>query len=78
MDVFSKVNKWLVWGMGIVFAMGFQSCLDDDNDNWYGKVIPNALVTVKTWMMVRFPAIGRQHDIVAYKCCVISFLVKRK
>ena len=39
MDVFSKVNKWLVWGMGIVFAMGFQSCLDDDNDNWYGKVI---------------------------------------
>ena len=47
MDVFSKVNKWLVWGMGIVFAMGFQSCLDDDNDNWYGKVIPNALVTVK-------------------------------
>lgn len=54
MDVFSKVNKWLVWGMGIVFAMGFQSCLDDDNDNWYGKVIPNALVTVKTWMMVRF------------------------
>ncbi len=40
--------------MGIVFAMGFQSCLDDDNDNWYGKVIPNALVTVKTWMMVRF------------------------
>ena len=47
MDVFSKVNKWLVWGMGIVFAMGSQSCLDDDNDNWYGKVIPNALVTVK-------------------------------
>ena len=43
MDVFSKVNKWLVWGMGIVFAMGFQSCLDDDNDNWYGKVIPKCI-----------------------------------
>lgn len=42
-----KTLKLFLMATGVIFAsLTFQSCLDDD-DNYYGYVIPNALVTVK-------------------------------
>lgn len=32
----------------VASVVGFQSCLDDDNDNYYALRYPNALVTAKT------------------------------
>lgn len=40
-------NKWAAMAVAVVCSMGLQSCLDDDDDYSYGKMIPNALVTVK-------------------------------
>lgn len=40
------MKKWLVAAIAILGAFGMQSCLDDDDDNYY-MIEPNALVTVK-------------------------------
>lgn len=39
-------KKWVVLLMAAVASLGFQSCLDDDDDK-YAVLVPNALVTVK-------------------------------
>ena len=40
-------KKWMVLAVAAVCSMGFQSCLDDDDNDAYYLTIPNALVTVK-------------------------------
>lgn len=42
----SSSKKWFVVLMAAVASLGFQSCLDDDDDK-YAMLLPNALVTVK-------------------------------
>ena len=42
----SSSKKWFVMLMVAVASLGFQSCLDDDDDK-YAMLLPNALVTVK-------------------------------
>ena len=42
----SSSKKWFVMLMAAVASLGFQSCLDDDDDK-YAMLLPNALVTVK-------------------------------
>ena len=42
----SSSKKWFVMLMAAVASLGFQSCLDDDDDK-YAMLAPNALVTVK-------------------------------
>ena len=42
----SSSKKWFVMLMAAVASLGFQSCLDDDDDK-YAVLVPNALVTVK-------------------------------
>ena len=42
----SSSKKWVVLLMAAVASLGFQSCLDDDDDK-YAVLVPNALVTVK-------------------------------
>lgn len=42
----SSSKKWFVMLMAAVASLGFQSCLDDDDDK-YAMLSPNALVTVK-------------------------------
>ena len=42
----SSSKKWFVMLMAAVASLGFQSCLDDDDDK-YAMLMPNALVTVK-------------------------------
>lgn len=41
-----RTKKWLSAMWVVVAALGFQSCLDDDDNN-YALLFPNALVTVK-------------------------------
>ena len=41
-----KSKKWFVVLAAAMASLGFQSCLDDDNDD-YALLYPNALVTVK-------------------------------
>ena len=45
-SMMTRSKKWLVVCMAAVASLGFQSCLDDD-DNDYSLLYPNALVTVK-------------------------------
>lgn len=52
MNGFFNFRKLVVGVMAATCFMGFQSCLDDDDDYPYSKVLPNALVTVKPVMMV--------------------------
>ena len=40
-------KRWIAGCVALACCVGFQSCLDDDDDNYYSKVLPNALVTVK-------------------------------
>ena len=47
MNGFFNFRKLVVGVMAATCFMGFQSCLDDDDDYPYSKVLPNALVTVK-------------------------------
>lgn len=47
MNGFFDFRKWVVGAMAAACLAGFQSCLDDDDDYPYSKVLPNALVTVK-------------------------------
>lgn len=47
MKSFLNFNKLAVSALVIAGSLGFQSCLDDDDDNAYMKMWPNALVTVK-------------------------------
>lgn len=42
----SSSKKWFVMLMAAMASLGFQSCLDDDDDK-YAMLLPNALVTVK-------------------------------
>ena len=42
----SSSKKWFVILMAAMASLGFQSCLDDDDDK-YAMLLPNALVTVK-------------------------------
>lgn len=42
----SSSKKWFVVLMAAMASLGFQSCLDDDDDK-YAMLLPNALVTVK-------------------------------
>ena len=61
MNGFFNFRKLVVGVMAATCFMGFQSCLDDDDDYPYSKVLPNALVTVKpvmvhiffNWMIAR-------------------------
>ena len=47
MNGFFNFRKLVVGVMAATCFMGFQSCLGDDDDYPYSKVLPNALVTVK-------------------------------
>ncbi|WP_101688496.1 NigD1/NigD2 family lipoprotein [Dysgonomonas massiliensis] len=47
MNSIFNLKKIVLFGAVIVTALGFHSCLDDDNDS-YSKLFPNALVTTKT------------------------------
>lgn len=47
MNGFFNFKKLVVGTMAMACFVGFQSCLDDDDDYPYRKVLPNALVTVK-------------------------------
>ena len=49
MNGFFNFRKLVVGVMAATCFMGFQSCLDDDDDYPYSKVLPNALVTVKPY-----------------------------
>ena len=43
-----KCKSWMLLAMAAV-SLGFQSCLDDDDDHYaYQVMVPNAIVTVKT------------------------------
>ena len=56
MNGFFNFRKLVVGVMAATCFMGFQSCLDDDDDYPYSKVLPNALVTVHiffNWMIAR-------------------------
>ena len=46
MKAFFRTKKWFALGAIVLSAFGFQSCLDDDDNN-YELLFPNALVTVK-------------------------------
>ena len=44
-----KCKSWMLLAMAAVSTLGFQSCLDDDDDHYaYQVMVPNAIVTVKT------------------------------
>ncbi len=43
-----KCKSWMLLAMAAVSALGFQSCLDDEDDYAYQVMVPNAIVTVKT------------------------------
>lgn len=47
MNMFGSLRQWVVGVIAAVCVVGFQSCMDDDDDFPYSKVLPNALVTVK-------------------------------
>ena len=47
MKINSVFNKTLLFVGAIVCTIGLQSCLDDDDNNAYYLMYPNALVTVK-------------------------------
>ena len=46
MNGFFNFRKLVVGVMAATCFMGFQSCLDDDDDYPYSKELPKALVTV--------------------------------
>lgn len=48
MKINSVFSKALLFAGTMVFAIGFQSCLDDNDNNGYYQRYPNALVTVKS------------------------------
>lgn len=48
MKINSVFSKALLFAGAIVCTIGFQSCLDDDDNNYYDLRYPNALVTVKS------------------------------
>ena len=47
MKVMSRRKNWFVMLAVLVVSAGFQSCLDDDDNDAYDLLMPNALVTVK-------------------------------
>lgn len=48
MKTMMRRKIWLAMGALVVASLGFQSCLDDDDDYYsYEYLMPNALVTVK-------------------------------
>lgn len=62
MKKFFGFNKLLASVAVLASVMIFQSCLDDDDNDYYRYALPNALVTVKpvadnsflcSWMTVR-------------------------
>lgn len=40
-------KSWMMSAIAAFSALGFQSCLDDDNNDYLSMTIPNAIVTVK-------------------------------
>ena len=41
------MKKWCMSAMALFVALGSQSCLDDDDNDYYYMSVPNAIVTVK-------------------------------
>lgn len=48
MKTLFSFRKGLMIAAAITSIIGLQSCLDDDDNNYYQLNVPNALVTVKT------------------------------
>ena len=40
------MKKWCMSAMALFVALGSQSCLDDDDNDYYYMSVPNAIVTV--------------------------------
>ena len=54
MKKFFGFNKLLASVAVLASVMIFQSCLDDDDNDYYRYALPNALVTVKPWPTIHF------------------------
>lgn len=48
MKTLFSFRKGLMIAAAITSIIGLQSCLDDDDNNYYQLNVPNTLVTVKT------------------------------
>ena len=63
MKINSVFSKALAVATVVATSIGFQSCLDDDDNNAYYLRYPNALVTVKELSLIHISEPTRQAEI---------------